>query len=45
MGLRLAIDHFERETDDGVGEYGENRVFLTFVYRSGTARRAGSSAP
>lgn len=45
MGLRLAIDHFERETDDGVGEYGENRLFLTFVYRSGTARRAGSSAP
>jgi hypothetical protein len=45
IGLRLALDHFERETETGIGEFTENRVFLSFLYRSGTARRPGSRAP
>jgi hypothetical protein len=47
MGLRLELDHSERATDGATntGEYSENRVWLSFVFRNGTGRRPGSSAP
>lgn len=45
MGLRLDLTRSDRNTSDATGEYVENRAFLSFTYRSGTARRPGSRAP
>jgi hypothetical protein len=44
VSLRLDLTRSDRSTSDATGEYVENRGFLSVVYRSGTARRPGSSA-
>jgi hypothetical protein len=45
IGLRLDLLRSDRSTSDATGEYAENRAFLSLVYRSGTARQPGTSAP
>jgi hypothetical protein len=43
IGMSLAVTRSERESEDANGDFDENRILLTFVYRSGPARRAGGS--
>lgn len=35
MGTRLRYDYFDRTSSNGVGEYREGRVFLSFTYANG----------
>lgn len=35
MGLALSLERADRNTSDGVGEYTENRAFLTLTYGAG----------
>jgi hypothetical protein len=37
LGLRLTAERFDRDTSSGIGEYQENRAFLTLAYYWGGA--------
>ena len=37
LGLRLTAERYDRDTSDGLGEYQENRAFLTLAYYWGDA--------
>lgn len=37
LGLRLSAERYDRDTSNGVGEYQENRAFLTLAYYWGGA--------
>ena len=39
FGLQLRLENFDRSTSSQLGEYRENRGFLTLFYRSGPNRR------
>jgi hypothetical protein len=39
FGLQLRVERFDRDTSNQLGEYQENRGFLTLFYRSGPDRR------
>lgn len=45
LGLRLSAERFERETDEGTGEFQENRIFLSLEYRGQETRNAPGPAP
>ena len=45
ISLRLSLERYDRDTSDGLGEFLENRVFLSVIYRGAPARggpRGGS---
>ena len=37
LGVRLLVERYDRDTSDGIGEYQENRAFLTLAYYWGSA--------
>lgn len=45
LGLRFDFTRSDRQSSDGLGEYVENRAFLSLTYHSGPSRSPGSRAP
>jgi hypothetical protein len=44
LSLRLSLLRSDRDSDNGIGEYVENRAFLTLIYQTGEARAASGRA-